>query len=129
MNFMVKCLNFGFMNLSFKTHLVIQLCYSPIQFKNTHLHDNIQWNWLIWRKEYKFPCWFKNWKKPTSNENIRQNKKLDFVPSPFCCQNPREARSRSRIFLISLVYVCICVCVFHASWPNEKRHRPEIWYI
>ena len=44
--------------------------------------------------------------------------------------NPREASSRSRIFLISLVYVCIYLCIYvcHISWPNEKRFRPEIWY-
>ena len=27
-------------------------------------------------------------------------------------QNPREASSRSRIFLISLVYVCVCMYLF-----------------
>ena len=49
-------------------------------------------------------------------------------------QNPREASSRSRIFLNSLVYLCIsvivCVCIYvcHVSWPNEKRYRPEIWH-
>ena len=42
-------------------------------------------------------------------------------------QNPREASSRSRIFLNSLVYLCIWVCIYlfihvcHVSWPNEKR--------
>ena len=28
------------------------------------------------------------------------------------CQNPLEASSRSKIFLISLVYVCFCVCIY-----------------
>ena len=46
-------------------------------------------------------------------------------------QNRHEASSRSRILLISLVYMCVyvCICLFiylcHASWPNEKRYRPE----
>ena len=40
-------------------------------------------------------------------------------------QNPREVSSRSRIFLISLVYMWMYV-LCHASWPNEKRYRPEI---
>ena len=50
------------------------------------------------------------------------------------CQNPSAASSQSRIFLISLVYVCInvfiylCIYLCHASWPDEKRYRPEIWY-
>ena len=35
-------------------------------------------------------------------------------------QNPREASSRSRIFLISLKYMCLCVYLCHVSWPNEK---------
>ena len=45
-------------------------------------------------------------------------------------QNPRETSSRSRIFLISLAYVCMYLFMYlsHASWPNEKRYRPEIWY-
>ena len=38
-------------------------------------------------------------------------------------QNPREATSRSRIFLFSLVYACIV-----ASWPNQNCYRPELWY-
>ena len=48
----------------------------------------------------------------------------------FFFQNPREASSRSTIFLFSLVYVCMYVFIYlcHASWGNEKRHRPEIWY-
>ena len=41
-------------------------------------------------------------------------------------QNPREASSRPRIFLNSLEYLFVYLC--HASWPNEKRYRPEIWY-
>ena len=38
--------------------------------------------------------------------------------------------SKSRMFLISLVYVCIYLFMYvcHASWPNEKRYRLEIWY-
>ena len=46
------------------------------------------------------------------------------------CQNPREASSRSRIFLISLVNVCIYLCIYlfmyvfiylgRASWSNEN---------
>ena len=47
------------------------------------------------------------------------------------CQNPREASSRSRIFLISLIYVCIYVlhlCISVTPPANEKRYRPEIWY-
>ena len=38
-------------------------------------------------------------------------------------QNPREASSRSRIFLISLLYVCICVfiCLCHAK---QKTIQP-----
>ena len=45
-------------------------------------------------------------------------------------QNPCEASSRSRIFLFSLVYVCMYEFIYlcHASWINEKRYRPEIWY-
>ena len=48
-------------------------------------------------------------------------------------QNPREASSRSSIFLIWLVYVCIYLCIYlcihvcHVSWPNEKRYTPDIW--
>ena len=45
-------------------------------------------------------------------------------------QNPREASSRPRIFLNSLEYLFVYLFVYlcHASWPNEKRYRPEIWY-
>ena len=52
----------------------------------------------------------------------------------FSFQNPREASSQTRIILISLVYVCMyvfiygCIYVCDASWPNEKRYRPEIWH-
>ena len=63
---------------------------------------------------------------------------LHFVPSPYSIRwntqinikiHVRRAAGR-RIFINSLVYVCICVYVYmcHASWPNEKRYRPEIWY-
>ena len=24
--------------------------------------------------------------------------------------------------------MCVCVYLCHASWPNEKRYRPEIWH-
>ena len=47
-------------------------------------------------------------------------------------QNPREASSRSRIFLFSVVNmlvcdsVCRCVCTAPFS-HNEKRYRPQIW--
>ena len=47
-------------------------------------------------------------------------------------QNPREASSRSRIFLISL-YMCVCVgiCVFmylcHASWSIKNWHTYSHW--
>ena len=55
-----------------------------------------------------------------------------YVHTTLKYQNPREASSRSRIFLNSLVYVCVCmyllIYVCHVSWPNEKRYRPEIWY-
>ena len=27
-------------------------------------------------------------------------------------------------FTCTIVFVCLC----HASWPNEKRYRPKIWY-
>ena len=45
-------------------------------------------------------------------------------------ENPRDASSRSRIFLFSLVYVCMYLFIYvcHASWPNEKQYRPEIRY-
>ena len=38
-------------------------------------------------------------------------------------QNPREASSRSRIFLISLVFVCFCVFIYlctYSHWPYLK---------
>ena len=40
-------------------------------------------------------------------------------------QNPREASSRSRIFLISLVYVCICVfiCVMP---PGQTKNDTDL---
>ena len=44
-------------------------------------------------------------------------------------QYPREANSRSRIFLFSLVYFCFYL--FMCGTPpvqNEKRYRSEIWY-
>ena len=45
-------------------------------------------------------------------------------------KNPAEANSRSKIFLFSLLYVCMYLCIYvcHASWRNEKRYRPVIWY-
>ena len=54
---------------------------------------------------------------------------LPYFQNP--CENPCEASSRSRIFLISLVYVFICACTYmcNVSWPNEKWYRPEIWHI
>ena len=41
----------------------------------------------------------------------------------------RRAAGRGK-FLFLLVYVCMYLCVYlcHASWPNEKRYRPEIGY-
>ena len=49
-------------------------------------------------------------------------------------QNPREASTRSKIFLFSLVNmsvglsVCGFVCLYGTSWPRDKRYRLEIWY-
>ena len=51
-------------------------------------------------------------------------------------QNPREASSWSRIFLISIVYLCICECVYLCMYlfvsrllaKQKKRYRPEIWH-
>ena len=37
------------------------------------------------------------------------------------CQNPREASSRSRIFLISLVFVCICV-----TPPGQTKNDTDL---
>ena len=44
-------------------------------------------------------------------------------------QNPREASSRSRIFLFSLVNMCVCWSVYTVPFcHDEKRYRPGIWY-
>ena len=44
-------------------------------------------------------------------------------------QNPREASSRSRIYVFSLVNILVCWLVYPALFGhNEKRYRPEIWY-
>ena len=52
----------------------------------------------------------------------------------YICQNPREAISEDiPNFTCISVYVCIyggiylCIYARHASWPKEKRYRPEIW--
>ena len=46
-------------------------------------------------------------------------------------QNQRDVSSRPiNFYFYSFVYLTVCVFNFlcHASWPNQKRYRPEIWY-
>ena len=40
-------------------------------------------------------------------------------------QNPREANSRSRIFLISLEYVCIYLCMCDTS-PDQTKNDTDL---
>ena len=53
--------------------------------------------------------------------NLRMNNNKIVCEFNFISQNPRL-----RIFLIVCMYLCIYLC--YASWLNEKRYRPEIWY-
>ena len=37
-------------------------------------------------------------------------------------------RAAGRGYSYFHLYMCVCMYLLHASWPNEKRYRPEIWY-
>ena len=71
-------------------------------------------------------CYKANW----MNWDVKYTSLIHF----FIFRNPREASSRSWIFLFSLVYegmyvfMCVFVYVCHTSWSNEKQYWPEIWY-
>ena len=43
---------------------------------------------------------------------MRGKTKQMFDTFVFYCQNPREASSRPRIFLILCICVCVCVCIY-----------------
>ena len=45
----------------------------------------------------------------------------------FISQNPREASSRSRIFLFSLVYIYVCICVFmFVRPPGQTKNDRDL---
>ena len=48
------------------------------------------------------------------------------------CQNPREASSRSRIFLFSIVYACICVFIYVCicvTPPGQTKNDTDLKFV
>ena len=59
---------------------------------------------------------------------LRENKTWQWILLYY--QNPREASSRSRIFLNSLVYVCVYVCIYlFVSRLLAKRKTIQTWNL
>ena len=59
---------------------------------------------------------------------LKKRNFLNVLEKPFFAswnQNPREAGREYSYFHL---YMCVCIHVCHASWPNDDRYRPDIWY-
>ena len=82
------------------------------------IHTHSPWAYL----KMVFGCFRKIAPRVASHENLPHH--VDFSNSaglPY--QNPREASSRSRIFLFSLVnmWLCWCICLYGAFLPQRKK--------
>ena len=64
------------------------------------------------------------WVKCNNLDNLLETLVIMGYHPPFKIQ-VRGAAGRGYSYFH--VYMCFCIYVCHASWPNEKRYRPEIW--